>query len=367
MLKDFITQNQLNSVETNKDKFKVTSSTNNFDISLYQYPEDLGSADLKHFVQFNINVRGKSKLTLGSETRVAQVFREDSAQLSESQLAQAKTAGTTAAGAAVGAAAGAIGGKLVANYAKRTNSRNQKTGQASGVPGAVVGGLVGAAAGLASNFSELLEADTSFRISDVIALHVNEPPSVRYNAQYSNKDLGTLAGIVGGFSGVSSLGESGLAMGALFAKLPQVAGLGSPTDLIGASAKVALNPFKEVLFESIDFRTFSFKYRFLPKSEKESQQIEQIIKIFKFHMHPELSTNKLFFIYPSEFEIAYYFENSENKYFHKFKPSVLETMEVTYGGDNFSSFRSGNPTEINMSLTFRETEILTKQQIKNGY
>ncbi len=84
-------------------------------------------------------------------------------------------------------------------------------------------------------------------------------------------------------------------------------------------------------------------------------------------MHPELSANKLFFIYPSEFQIAYYYERNENTYFHKFKPCVLESMEVTYGGDQFSSFYDGVPTEVNMALTFRETEILTKQQIKQGY
>ena len=89
-------------------------------------------------------------------------------------------------------------------------------------------------------------------------------------------------------------------------------------------------------------------------------------------MHPELSANKLFFIYPSEFQITYHFGDRENNknnkgYYHKFKPCVLETMDVSYGGDQFSSFVDGNPTEINLSLSFRETEILTKQQIAQGY
>lgn len=359
-----LNQNLRNEILTNKNKFQGAST--DFSINLFQYPEDLGGEDLKHFVQFNINVRGKSKLKLGSETRISQVSRDDSAQLSESDLAQAKAASLTGGGALAGLA----GGKVVSNFFSKSNAKQKKTGAGiksavAGAKGAIVGGGVGAAL----NFTEMLESDKSYRISDVIALHVNEPPTVRYNAQYSNKDLGTLAGLVGGVSGVSSIAnqETAAAVGLLFAKLPSVAGLGSPVDVVGASAKVALNPFKEVLFESIDFRSFSFKYKFLPKSEKEAQNIDEIIKRFKFHMHPELSTNKLFFIYPSEFEIAYYFENAENRYFHKFKPSVLESLEVTYGGDTFSSFRKGNPTEINVSMTFRETEILTKQQIANGY
>jgi hypothetical protein len=158
-----------------------------------------------------------------------------------------------------------------------------------------------------------------------------------------------------------------MALGMQLDKVPQLVGLGAPADILGAATKVAINPFKEVLFESIDFRSFAFKYRFFPKSLDESNKVFEIIKRFKFHMHPDLSDNRLFMIYPSEFEIGYYFEGKQNKYFHKFKPCVLESLDVTYGSDNFASFKDGHPTEINMNLTFRETEILTKQQIKDGY
>ena len=63
----------------------------------------------------------------------------------------------------------------------------------------------------------------------------------------------------------------------------------------------------------------------------------------------------------------YYFGNDENGYFHRFTTCVLESMDVSYGGEQFSSFRDGSPTEINMSLTFRELEILTKNMISEGY
>ena len=105
----------------------------------------------------------------------------------------------------------------------------------------------------------------------------------------------------------------------------------------------------------------------MPKSDWEANAVQDIIKLFKFHMHPEISQNKLFFIYPSEFEITYFYGGSQNQYFHKFKPCVLESLDVTYGGDQYSSFFNGKPTEVNLSLVFRETEILTKQQIKDGY
>jgi hypothetical protein len=80
-----------------------------------------------------------------------------------------------------------------------------------------------------------------------------------------------------------------------------------------------------------------------------------------------MSEGKLFFIYPSEFQISYYFGSKENLYFHKFAPCALESMEVSYGGEQFSSFDDGNPVEVNMVLTFRELSILTKKMIQKGY
>jgi hypothetical protein len=41
-------------------------------------------------------------------------------------------------------------------------------------------------------------------------------------------------------------------------------------------------------------------------------------------------------------------------------------MEVSYGGDQFSTFKDGNPTEINVTLLFRETELLTKKTIMDA-
>jgi hypothetical protein len=156
-------------------------------------------------------------------------------------------------------------------------------------------------------------------------------------------------------------------MGMQFAKLPGALGGADLSSAMGKAAGVALNPFREVIFEAVDFRTFAFKYKFLPKNKSESDSIKEIINLFKYHMHPEIASSKLFFIYPSEFQITYFFKGSQNEYFHKFRPCVLDSMEVNYGGEQFSSFRDGQPSEVNMSLVFRETEVLTKELVDKGY
>ena len=220
--------------------------------------------------------------------------------------------------------------------------------------------------------SDILKKDTTYRISDAIALYVDGPPTVKYSMNYANKELGTLLGVLSGGvldsqSAMKGAGEAGAALGASLAKLPGAFGAADVASALSASSGAALNPFKETVFESVDFRSFAFKYKFFPKNKTESDAVFNIINTFKFHMHPEMSSGKLFFIYPSEFNISYYFGDAENGYFHKFATCVLENMDVNYGGDQFSSFRDGSPTEINMSLTFRELEILTKNMIEEGY
>lgn len=363
---------------------------NKYGINYLKYPLDLNgsTAEFKHWISFKINVRGKSTIRLPNEFISSEVKRDpDSAQLSEDQLGAA----STTALAVAGAVAATAGGSIVKDFANKYFTKTPKTGagggsdpeatEIRGLTAKQLGGLAvaGAAAGYFASGLDFLKPDTSFRISDAIALYVSEPPAVKYNAQYNNRDLGTLAGMVGAMAGggsatgsiSSDLGEGGAALALKFAQLPQMFGA-STADIVGASAKVALNPFKEVLFESVDFRAFSFRYKFMPRSKKEAEEVFNIIEKFKFHMHPELSANKLFYIYPSEFQITYHFINTDNNkdgggYFHKFKPCVLESMEVNYGGEQFSSFVDGKPTEINLSLVFRETEILTKQQIAQGY
>lgn len=363
---------QINEVDFNNSSARALQGekrSNAYDISIVKYPSDLGSADLLHYVQFAINVRGKSKFAKdkkGTSITLGEVERaQGGAGLSPDAIASPSLRKVTAAAAGVGA--GIAVSALVEQAAKAINvsgSVSKKTGQ-------ITGTIAGAAVYKAVANNPILDSDKSQRISDVIALHVDGPPTVRYGMQYANKDLGTMAGLISGgvFESQDALkagSETAAAFGAAMAKLPGAFGATDLGAALSASSKTTLNAFKEVIFEAVDFRTFAFKYKFLPKNKKESDSIKKIIDLFKLHMHPEMSGSKLFFIYPSEFQITYFFKGQQNKYFHRFRPCVLESMEINYGGEQFSSFRDGQPSEVNMSLVFKETEILTKELIDSG-
>jgi hypothetical protein len=357
---------------TNPSTFKL--DVGKYDINTTTYPSDLGAPDLAHFVLFNINVKGKSVLDphLSTYTLLNEIKRgPDSANLTKEQLS-----GPGVRGAAIlagGAGAGVAATALV-NTASRAVLKSGSTAEkVASTAGTVIGAGVALAVGGAMAASDVLKPDKTFRITDAIALYMDAPPTVKYNMNYANKDLGTLLGVLSGsvfdgnkFSAGSA--EAAAAMGTSLAKLPGAFGGADVASALSVSTGTALNPFKEVVFESVDFRSFAFKYKFYPKSQGEADSVYNIIKTFKEHMHPTLNDkSKLFFIYPSEFQITYYFEGGPNPYFHKFKSCVLESLDVSYGGDQFSSFADGKPTEIHLSMTFRELEILTRDSIRDGY
>ncbi len=341
-----------------------------YSINQFAYPAKVSATeDLQHYVGFFINVRGKSKfLKKNSAVQITSVGENRIDRTQAGEVVQAGlTAGAVVGGAKVGAA---LSQRVLANVGKTATATKVVAVTASTAAGAYAGYQV----------ASFFEPDTRFRIDTAIMLAVNERPSVRYGVEYSGQEMGSLAGfLAGGTSAIDSgyldmAGEGAAAALLNVAQIPAgIAGALGATKLdVKAMASIGTgttpNPFREQIFQNVDTRTFNFDYKFLPRSYDEVQNVYRIINEFKFHMHPELSAQGLFYIYPSEFNIVYYYQGAENKYIHKISTCVLENMSVDYGGSQqFGSFADGAPNEINMRLSFRELEVLTKERIQKGY
>ena len=337
---------------------------NSYNVSTYYYPDKLGqpNEEFQHYVSFFINVRGASKFydqnIDTTNTPTAKLGGSISNSINPTSAGTGLKIGIiNEIGIGAATALGAISGK-----------------QAGALTTYNVFGTAAVTAAL--QFSSVLQQDNLNRLKTNITLHMDGPPSVKYGVNYQDHDLGVLGGFLSSSASSSnSLINQAEAMGNLAAlqlmKIPSVLpGFGSSNyaDIAQFGAKVKTNPFREVFFEGVDYRRFNFKYKFLPKNERESLAVLNIINTFKEHMHPQLSADGFFYIYPSEFEIKYFYNNKENGYFNKIAPCALTDMQVDYGGEQFSTFSNGAPTEIDMTLSFRELELLTKESIRtNGY
>ena len=339
--------------------------SNKYNVNQHTYPSGVGkSPDLQHYVAFFVNIRGKSKFFESYQKADVNVRN----RRSDNYDLRASGTGTVTK---IGALSAATGVAAALQTAIDDPSRAGAVGIRTALVTAGTAGAVVAAATL----GETLRPDNKSRLKDVITLHLEERPSVKYGINYQDKDMGILGGFLTDNSSITesfknSGGELGSAFALQLAKIPSMlpgfgsAGLG---DIAQLSAKVRTNPFREVFFEGVDYRQFNFRYRFMPKDRTESQAVYNIIQTFKEHMHPELSKGGYFYIYPSEFEIVYYYKNKENPYFNRISQCALTDMSVDYGGEQFAAFSDGSPTEINITLSFRELELLTKDSIKQGY
>jgi hypothetical protein len=173
--------------------------------------------------------------------------------------------------------------------------------------------------------------------------------------------LGTASLATGAVAIGSSLGSG---LGAFLAA--KVGGV--DTALQGALSRngVALNSHMAVLFDNVGFRNFTFNYKFLPRNNKESQQLQKLISALKFAMYPSLpDSNRYLFKYPDEFEIQ--FAETINANLFKFKRCVLKDMSVNYNGDGVPRFfdETGAPVVVDIQMTFMETEIFTKEDFVN--
>jgi len=239
---------------------------------------------------------------------------------------------------------------------------------------------------------------------------------VQYSADYQNEDLGLLGASVvgaattlaqGGANVIENLGSvignliagdvSKAATSALGAGKKILGGIkteaenlinegsgglaaagGTIAAKFGGTAKATVanitgaapNPHRVVLFQGVQYREHQFQYRLSPKSSAETQTITRIINNLKYYMHPEFGgggggiTARAFLSYPELFRIK--FKNDT----HLFQtlPCVLKSLQVQYHPMGYPAYIRADgdiaPVEVDIQMSFQETEIITKDFIK---
>ena len=367
---------------TKTDKIGLTKSpissldSNPLSFGTYQFPKDVfENQQLGHYMVFYVNKQDRQKYDYGSSKLDYDLSAVDTAIGSSGQgdiLAAQKTG-------------------LRAQRNRLKIKRNELTGGSYDSNDDLL-----SATDYNRNSSAMQQLGrarkTTTRITDSIALYL--PGQVTDNTAVTYEDLQT--GLVGKFLGdaaglarsyansdfeaVGSQAASGLKAFIFEAGRRLLAT--AAEGLLGAEGAVqgvnklfgqADNPFVEVLFSNVNIRTFTYNFNFAPRNEAETDEIQQIIQLFRFHMVPELqSVNGRYLTLPSTFDIHYMYkaENGhgyENDYYTRLSTCVLKGCEVNYTPTGVKSFGDGAPTKITMNLTFSETESLTKEKVAQGY
>ena len=341
--------------------------------SSISYPRDV-TYDMQngHYMLFYINVQNKTRYIMDPADKSSKIGETIFSESAEGNVYSSFKSNATEE----------------ANYRKGLVDRGGKGNTLKGD----VAQLRKGRKGFGTSFQNILPTTT--RITDSIAIYL--PPNVKdaTSVGYNNAEMGVIGAAAAGSAGVVDAlrkGDlSGLAstLGTAAKDLLATAGLGLGSEFLGTLAGVdpeglkgfakkafgqASNPYMEVLFEGVEMRTFTYNFTFSPRNADETEDVKKIIEMFRFHMMPELNGgSSAFMTLPSTFDIHYMYQvtpdvSMENNYYTKIATCVLKGCDVDYTPNGVKSFASGAPTQITMSLSFQETEMLTKQHVNRGY
>jgi hypothetical protein len=224
------------------------------------------------------------------------------------------------------------------------------------------------------------------RISTAIALYM--PPSIvtAYQTVWENVPgeglFAAMRDLTGGKKDViGAIKEFGLRAGANALNdakdfIAATTGQNAPlVDAASLSTRTALNPNMEMLFRTVGFREYQFDFKFTPRSEQEATTVANIIKAFKFYSAPEVNEavgSSTFYIYPATFDIEFWSNGKLNTFLNKISTCACTDVTINYtASGGWSAFRQGAlngvPVETNLSLHFKELEIITKKRILAGF
>ena len=237
-----------------------------------------------------------------------------------------------------------------------------------------------------SNVSTVvIERPATTQASHAIALYMPPSVSVQYGAEYKDTEIGAGAAIgAAAFDDIMSGQTLASTAGSALRKLgPEVAdgmirmalgaidmipGLEGAMEVVEMKRGYIRAPQMELAFKGIPKRSFSYEFKMIPKSAREADQIQKIIMAFKSNMLPRMVDGSVRRqTIPSTFNIQYMYQNNENTNLHKISTCVLESMDVTYGGDRYRTYEEGVPVETALSLSFKEMDLITAEKALEGF
>ena len=125
-----------------------------------------------------------------------------------------------------------------------------------------------------------------------------------------------------------------------------------------------VNPNLEVFFDKPELRSFNFGWTLVPRNERESRIIKEMIWQFKKASSPELNPGGWYLNVPHVYKIQYKTGSNENHWLNKIKACALTDIQVNYtAGGSWSTLEDGAPTAVGLQLGFSEI----KTVISNDY
>ena len=153
----------------------------------------------------------------------------------------------------------------------------------------------------------------------------------------------------------------------------------SAGDLFGGISGVARNPNVEVLFQSMELRTFDLTFKMSPFDDQDALRIEAIIKIFKMAMLPQYNLgddvdvfgkdNKAldagFIQVPKVCAVNFMRGSNRNRFLPRYKMCAITDVNVNYTPDNvYATIDRNMPVATELKISFMETKLVFSEDVQ---
>lgn len=132
-------------------------------------------------------------------------------------------------------------------------------------------------------------------------------------------------------------------------------------------AGIAINPNQEMAFTSMNIRSFSMSWDFVPESLKDAQAVRDITNFFRKYMYPKRQ-GLLALEYPPQFRIQFYVGEKESLFLPTIYDSYLTSLSVNYNPQEgsmvyLSDLQDYIGTKLSISTSFSEAKMLTRDDL----
>ena len=224
-----------------------------------------------------------------------------------------------------------------------------------------------------------------------IILYMPEDIQTQFGAGWNGAGFGAAAAGMLGVAGSVNLQKDGFAMAqaglssfgggvkaATFNTLLQginaVAGANiSLNQALGTVTGTILNPNVELAYEAPKLRTFSLKFKLVPRTVLEAKDIRKLCNTFKKSMLPKFAGQALFgaqeeaanlITIPDLCQVYFMKGNSFHPYLPKYKLCGITDVSINYtAAGAYATLTDGSPVATELTITFLESKLVFAQEV----
>jgi hypothetical protein len=304
-----------------------------------QYPRDLGSATKSHSILFTIEEIQETKLQ-----DVGAFLKNLAGKLFDTDLGSAFSNSAQSIGSGAASAAGFVG-DVVSDPRSATNQA---------IDASISGGesVLNAVGGGIREFTDRKGIPVGY-----IALYMPENFNITSNMVYD--DSTTIASAAGALP----------LIGSVVSKVTDKLQNNDAAKLALNKAGYVFNPQKQMLFQGIEFREFNLSFTFTPYSQREAEDVNKIIKMFRMWSAPKTAAAGagMFFVPPALFGVEFQFQGKINPNLPKLERCVVESVDVNYAPNGWAAHSDGAPVQTTMAIQLKEIVLIDRAKVNAGY